>query len=411
MIYGRRRCGKSRLLQQLLELRRDVYYLADMRDGVVQREALAHEIARVVPRFDDVLYPDWSALLEAWMDRAPDNTILAIDEFPYLVRISPELPSILQRFVDGSGDMTLQLILCGSSQRIMHGLVLDRRAPLYGRASEIVKIEPLTERWVCQALGVNGVEAVEAYSVWGGLPRNWELAADCKNIGEAIKTLVLDRNGILHNEPPRLLLDDMRSAVQAHSILSLIGAGCHRIGEIAGRLGKPAGSLSRPLGLLVDLGYVRREVPFGENLRSTKRSIYKLADPFLSFWYRFVQPNESMLELDLIDAVYERIIESFPTHVGGIWEQMARHSATFLKADQIDWGPASRWWGKDSKGRLLRCLSGLLSCHTLTTRKCGYSILEGYGCCRNSKWLRCTVCFVRGNGCSPSRVPPAYQGY
>jgi len=287
------------------------------------------------------------------MDRAPGGATLAIDEFPYLVQVSPELPSVLQRILDTSVNKPLQFALCGSSQRMMHGLVLDQSAPLYGRAREIVKIEPLSARWIHEALGVSGTEAVEAYSIWGGVPRNWELAADCENTQEAIKSLILDRNGILHNEPPRLLLDDMRSAVQTNSILSLVGIGCHRISEIAGRLGKPVGSLTRSIKLLIDLGYVWREVPFGESPRSTKRSIYRLADPFLSFWYRFVQPSESLLELDLIDAVYARIAKAFPAHVAEIWEQMARRSVPGLNIDQIQWGPASRWWGKDRSGKPL----------------------------------------------------------
>ncbi len=98
----------------------------------------------------------------------------------------------------------------------------------------------------------------------------------------------------LHNEPNRLLLDDMRSASQAHSILSIVANGVHRLSEIAARMGKPASSLTRPLSNLIDLAYIKRELPFGENIKSTKRTMYKLNDPFLMFWYRFVQKNQSL---------------------------------------------------------------------------------------------------------------------
>ena len=94
--------------------------------------------------------------------------------------------------------------------------------------------------WIKEALSLNYIEAVEAYSVWGGVPRYWELAKIYRNQEEACKEIVLDRDGVLHNEPMRLLLDDMRGASQPHSLLSLIANGSNRVSEIAGRLGKPA---------------------------------------------------------------------------------------------------------------------------------------------------------------------------
>ena len=147
---------------------------------------------------------------------------------------------------------------------MMQGLILDAAAPLYGRASQVLAIGPLAPFWIQQALEVRGIEAVEQYAVWGGVPRYWELARGCTGLQGAIEELVLDRYGVLYGEPERLLLDDMRSAVQANSLLSLIANGSHRLSEIAGRLGKPAGHLARPLAQLIELGYIRREVPFGE---------------------------------------------------------------------------------------------------------------------------------------------------
>ncbi len=161
----------------------------------------------------------------------------------------------------------------------------------------------------------------------------------------AIKTHVLDRNGVLHTEPERLLVDDMRSMTQAHSVLSLIGQGCHRISEIAARLEKPAGSLSRIIAQLIELDYIAREIPFGVNPKSNKKTLYKLADPFLLFWYRFVYPNKSLLEIDLTDAVYRQIEPLFSQHVSVVWEELARQSVPKITIDNIAWGRAYRWWG------------------------------------------------------------------
>ena len=121
---------------------------------------------------------------------------------------------------------------------------------------------------------------LEAYSIWGGVPRYWELAAGYKNSWHAVEELVLDPLGVLHHVPSRLLLDDLRETAQAASILSLIGQGCHRMSEIAVRLGKPATSLTRQLSRLLELGLIRREQLFGAPPRSSKKRCIVLRIPF-----------------------------------------------------------------------------------------------------------------------------------
>src|SRR5215468_12468811 len=253
-VYGRRRAGKSRLVTTALDGLAAVYYLADERDEHLQRRALAREIERLIPGFARVEYPDWDALLDRWAEAAPPGAVLAIDELPYLVRAAPSLPSILQRRID-RGPGRQHWVICGSSQRMMHGIALDAAAPLYGRAREILKIEPLRFPYLSEALHLRRAEdAVEAYATWGGIPRYWELAAGAASLQAAQRDLVLDPLGVLHAEPQRLLLDELSETMHAHSILALIGQGCHRLSEIAGRLGRPATSMTRPLALLVDIG-------------------------------------------------------------------------------------------------------------------------------------------------------------
>ena len=349
VLYGRRRCGKSTLIQQVAG-DRTLYFLADQRDAPLQVDALAAEAGRILPEFAAARYGSWDALLATLDVRLERPLSLLLDEFPYLAGTSPELPSLLQRYLDRPGEKKISFLLCGSSQRMMQGLVLDRTAPLYGRAEEILKVEPLGPGWIAEALGVIGVAAVEAYAVWGGVPRYWELAQGFGSMGEAVRELVLDRRGVLHDEPATILLDDLRTAGQAYSLLSLIGGGCSRLSEIAGRMGKPAGSLTRPLSNLIELGYVCREAPFGEDERSTKRTLYRLSDPFLSFYFRFVQPNRSVLELGLVEPVEDRLKHELAAHVGGVWETLARRSVPHLKLAETRWGAAARWWGAGTGG-------------------------------------------------------------
>lgn len=346
VVYGRRRCGKSRLLREILPPGRAVYYVGDDREGSLQRASLAVEIGRLLPGFERVTYPDWDSLLARWWQEARPGTVLALDEFPSLVAVAQELPSLLQKRLDRESERGLHLLLSGSSQRMMQGLVLDRTAPLFGRASEILKISPLPAGWIGEALSLPSAEsAIETYAVWGGTPRYWELAGDHPDLRTAIRSLVLSPLGVLNEEPSRLLLDDMRDTTQAASILSLIGQGCHRISEIAARLGKPATALSRPLQRLQDMDLVTRELPFAEEPRGSKRTLYKISDPFLRFWFRYVEVNRSRLGAGQVAAVEEEIGERLGHHIGEIWEELARASAPLLRLGGKTWGPAGRWWG------------------------------------------------------------------
>lgn len=355
VLYGRRRCGKSRLLVETLPAGRSVYFVADEREAPLQRAALANEIGRLLPGFERVVYPDWDSLLERWWTSAPPGAVLAMDEFQAMVSGAGELPSLLQRNLDARRASGCHLLLAGSSQRMMQGLVLDRTAPLFGRATEFMKISPLPAGWIQAGLGLEGkaIEAVESYATWGGVPRYWELAVEFGNREEALKALVLDPLGVLHREPDLLLLDDVREAAQSASILELVGGGCHRVSEIAGRLGKPASSLSRPLQRLLDLELVRRDRPFATPSRDAKRSLYRVADPFLRFWFRYVAPNRSRLEVRMVDAVANSITRDVSRHVAEVWEDLARASVPRLGLFDREWNPASAWWGPGTDGRRL----------------------------------------------------------
>ncbi|MBI4871922.1 MAG: ATP-binding protein [Candidatus Riflebacteria bacterium] len=333
---------------------RSVYYVGDHREAVLQRYDLAVAIGSLIPGFERARYPDWASLLERWHAQAPPGAVLALDEFPFLVRASPELPSVLQKALDAGVEPAPHVVVCGSSQRMMQGLLLDATAPLYGRAQEILEVAPLGAGWIGEALGLpDPLDAVQAFAVWGGVPRYWELAADHPTLWEAVRELVLDPMGVLHQEPERILQDDARDWAQAASVLTLIGRGCHRLSEVAGRLGKPATSLTRPLARLQDLHLVAREVPFGTPPRTSGRSLYRIADPYLAFWFRFVESHRSLLGAGQIDTVAERVRQGFDSHLGQVWECLVRESVPRSRFGGRTWGPASRWWGTGTDGRPL----------------------------------------------------------
>lgn len=352
VVYGRRRVGKTRLLLEWLRERPGVYAVADQSTPAIQRRFLAAAIAAALPTFGEVEYPDWRSLLvrlgrearaAGW--RGP----LVIDELPYLVSTSPELPSVLQAWLDHEARAAgLPVALAGSSQRMMQGLVLSREAPLYGRATEILDVRPLPPSCLFELGMADSVEAIDFYAAWGGIPRYWELAtARGTSTAECVADLVLDPLGPLHGEPDRLLLEELPSAVELRPILDAIGGGVHRVSEIAGRMGRAATSLARPLQRLIELGLVRRETPFGESERS-KRSLYRIADPLFRLWFSVVAPRLSLLVGAPRRARLALLREAWPALAAEAWEEICRGTLPLLDGrdlgDAGTWAAGQRWW-------------------------------------------------------------------
>lgn len=348
VLYGRRRIGKSALLQHISNAN-TVYYLADINEAGIQRAFFADQLSAHIPGFASIQYPDWNTLFEQINLRLRQRVTIIIDEFPYLVKSSPELPSVLQKIIDLKQNSMYHLVLCGSSQQMMQGLVLSRSAPLFGRAHRILSLSPMEPCWLAEALGIKAPQAIEEYSVWGGIPRYWELRTEYPSLEEAIRELILNPYGILHEEPLRLFMDDMNNAVQPISIASLIGQGCHKLSEIAGRLSKPATSLNRSIQNMIDTGYVARDTCWGESGRNSKKTLYRIHDPLSRFFFSFVVPNQSKLNSGHIDLVLEEFINRRSLYVSHTWEELCRKSVMKLEINGQTFLPAQRWWQQSQK--------------------------------------------------------------
>ncbi len=343
VMYGRRRLGKSTLVKRVLS-DTDVYFLADRSEGQHQRALLAKVIAQVFPDFDKLTYPDWESIFRAVNYRTGERFTLCLDEFPYIVEQSPELSSVLQKLVDEK-QLKYNLVLCGSSQNMMYGLFLDSTAPLYGRADEIMRLAPIRLPYIQEALNIDAVDAVEEYAIWGGVPRYWELRENRNSLNDALWHNVLSVNGALYEEPVTLFQDDVRDIVKTSTIMSYIGNGANRLSEIATRCNEPATNLSRPLKKLIDLSFLEKDVPFGVDEKNTKKSLYKIADPFMAFYYQFVVPNRSFIELDRRLPIEQALVAHFSEYVGLQWEKLCRDAVTGNLVKGVVYGKAKRWWG------------------------------------------------------------------
>lgn len=343
VMYGRRRLGKSTLIKKVLS-DTDVYFLADRSEGQHQRILLAKVIAQVFSDFDKLTYPDWESIFRAVNYRTDKRFTLYLDEFPYLVEQSPELPSVLQKLVDEK-QLKYNLVLCGSSQNMMYGLFLDSTAPLYGRADEIMRLAPIRLPYIQEALLLNAMNAVEEYAVWGGVPRYWELRESRSSLDDALWRNILSVNGTLYEEPIKLFQDDVKDIVKTSTIMSYIGTGANRLSEIAARCNEPATNLSRPLKKLIDLGFLEKDVPFGIDEKNAKKSLYKIADPFTAFYYQFVVPNRSFIELGRRLPIEQALTAHFSEYVSMQWEKLCRDAVTGNLVNGIVYGKAKRWWG------------------------------------------------------------------
>ena len=343
VMYGRRRLGKSTLIKRVLT-DTDIYFLADRSESQHQRILLAKVIAQVFPDFDKSTYPDWESILRAVNYRTSKRFTLCLDEFPYLVEQSPELPSILQRLVDEK-QLKYNIVLCGSSQNIMYRLFLDSTGPLYGRTAEIIRLTPIQLPYIQEALSLNAMKVIEEYAVWGGVPHYWELRENRNSLGDALWQNVLSVNGILYEEPIKLFQDDVKDVVKTSTIMSYIGAGANRLSEIAARCNEPATNLSRPLKKLIDLGFLEKDVPFGINENNAKKSLYKIADPFMAFYYQFVVPNRSFIELNRHLPIKQLLTAKFSEYVCMQWKKLCRDAVTGNNVNGVVYGKAKRWWG------------------------------------------------------------------
>jgi len=346
ILYGRRRIGKSELIKQVLSAR-DIYFLSTQIDISQQLSDLAITIDKTIEGFSNVIYPNISVLLETLSRQLKEQTTIVIDEFNYLIESNKSILSEINRFWENGNNTKLNIILCGSATKLMEKIASSYKAPLYGRTDIIMNLHPIYPGWMLDALDIDSKTAVELYSVLGGTPKYWETAKkfNCLDIDKAVKKLFLEKDSPLQRESSIVLYDDLKNATQYYSILSALNNKMLRAGVIANKLHIEPTSLTRPLKVLQELKFIEREVRFLDNPQKAKNTLYKITDPFLSFYFNFVQKYRSELEMELSEEVFTAIHESLICHISATWEKLCRMAVPYIKSEQINWKPAQRWWG------------------------------------------------------------------
>ena len=315
VLYGRRRVGKTELLQRFCKGRKAVYFLAAQVRDKDNLEAFRLALKEAIddPLLDSIDFRDWPAALAFAAERAGDSRLVVIlDEFPYLCEANKGLPSLVQRFWDSRGKRSqLMLVLCGSQVSFMEREVLAERSPLFGRRTGQRRLEPLLPLEALSFFPTWDVgERMTAYAVLGGMPAYLMRFRGGKSFEDNLLREVLRPEGYLFDEVNFLLRSEMNQPATYNSILHAVARGSERVGDIAAAVGVDSTTANKYLFTLRELGLVERHVPLTDPdpLRSRKGT-YRIADRFLAFHFRHVQPHLSLIEAGRGRSVYERFIQ------------------------------------------------------------------------------------------------------
>jgi len=361
VLYGRRRVGKTELLHAFCEDKPHLFFIATLSNDNEQLATFSQQIygmthAEVPPGFT---FPSWEAafttLASLPMEPRP---IVILDEFTYLISGNKAIPSVLQKVWDEKLKNTrLMLVLCGSYIGMMESEVLGYHAPLYGRRTASSLLRPLD--LPSSSLFFPKYSPDEQFLAWailGGMPYYLCTFDHQQSLFTNIHQQILNpRTGTLFNEPRLLLMEELREPRNYFSILRAIAQGRTRLNEItqASGIGEVT-SVSRYLDILQQMHLVTRRVPTTESQpEKSKKGLYQIDDHFLRFWFRYVHPNQSSLDLGLSESILEQRIRPDLNHFAAtaIEEAAQTFVAKLAQTGSLPFLPEQigSWWNQDAQ--------------------------------------------------------------
>lgn len=359
IIYGRRRVGKTELIKQSIAKSplKALYLL-----GELQKENQLSSIYSTIAGLslgDDFLKNNHLNTWQAFFDYLTryiekNGMVLIIDELPYIYKTNPNFISILQFFWDEKWkNMNFKLILCGSSITMMQKIALSYSSPIYGRRTGQIDLQPLTY------LDFRGIfnewdeeDKLGAYAVLGGIPRYAEEFDRSKNLYENIKKTFLDKDSFLYKEAKFLLMEELKDFANYFSIMKAVAFGKNTFNEISSFSGVSTSKLFVYLAKLIELNVIRRDIPVTVSKeKSTRVGNYVLKDYFFRFWFRYIYPNSSLIEIGKPDIVLDIIRKDFDNYLGLIFEDISTELLQDLSLNGklplfTRWG---KWWRMDDE--------------------------------------------------------------
>ncbi len=356
VIYGRRRVGKTALINRFISGKSAIYFMGVESNAKQNLENFSKIILEYGTGIQaETAFVSFQAALEYVFKLAEkERLILAIDEYPYVARSSKSLPSTLQLLVDKYKDHSkLMLILCGSSMSYMEDHVLAYKAPLYGRRTSQMKILPFDFADACRYFkNFSGEDKAIVYGMAGGTPQYLLQMDDKLSVEDNIKNTFLNPASPLFEEPENLLKQEVREPALYNAIITAVATGASRMAEISTKVGEDTSVCATYLKNLMALGVIQKETPYGEN--ASRKTIYVIDDNMFRFWYRFVPENHSIIGRGAADLAYKRIEPYLPDYMGKVFEEICKQylwKLLLTGESPVEFKELGRWWGTDPSTR------------------------------------------------------------
>lgn len=347
ILYGRRRVGKSTLIDEFISKHKGIKLCAREESKKLQLRKFKDELAEFFN--DEILkkmeFNDWDAFLEYINKKAKRRIIIAIDEFPYLVKEDKSLPSVLQEYWDKKLKYTkIFLILCGSSISMMESL-MGHRSPLYGRRTAQLLLTSFSFLDIIKYLK-DISKGIEFYSVFGGTPAYILEADPKKDILQNIIEKILSVDSFLYKDAEFILRQEISEPRYYFSILLSLAKGNNKIGLICNDTGLSKSIVNKYLSVLIDLKLVKRIVPVTEDYKS-KKGRYYLSDNFFDFWFRFIYPFTDKIESGNLKPVVEYIRGNLSKYIGKHFEDVVIEILS--KKRVFNFTKIGKWWHRNKE--------------------------------------------------------------
>jgi AAA+ ATPase superfamily predicted ATPase len=355
VIYGRRRTGKTTLIKEFIKNKNAFYFFADKQNEKIQIERFKYQMS---DHFNDeflqnIELKNWDGIFDYLISKSSsqEKLVLVIDEFQYLCMVNKEFSSIFQRIYDEKlRDSNIMLILCGSLISMMYSQVLAYDSPLYGRRTSQIRLKPIEFEYYNEFFeNKNQREIIEYYSVTGGIPKYIQEFNKEESILWNIENNIFNNNNFLYSEPKFLLQEEISDLSRYFSILQAISNGDTKMSAIASRLSLNSSSLTPYISKLIELDILEREIPVTENINNSKKTLYYIKDNYLAFWFNYVYPYQSYLEIDNLRFPMEKLKSNFNLWISKAYERLCLDS--ILKDEKIPFPlmKTGRWWDKNDE--------------------------------------------------------------
>ena len=345
VIYGKRRIGKSTLLQKFMEDFDGIYFFCRIESQKEMLERFSSQIAEEMGMeyLKNAPFTTWDSLLDFFVGNKTGNFAMIFDEFPYAVSANPSLPSIFQEYWDRKLKKTnLKIIICGSSISMMESL-LGYRSPLYGRRTAQINVGPMDFKNSCKFLEKHSFEEkITAYSICGGTPAYLLEFSDAP-IHRCIEDKIFKKDTFMYNEVPFLLREELNEPRIYFSILNAISTGRTTLSEIINHTGYEKGTITKYLSVLSDLKLVKRVISITEIAKSRK-GIYIIDDNFVAFWFRYVFNNMEMIEMNLSYELTKSVMAENNEMCSRVFEKIC--TEFLLMNRPFEFTAVGSWWYK-----------------------------------------------------------------